>query len=315
MDLSEKWMFKTGLQRHVKIAMDKAIAHVERNPHLDLADVLKADVKMETQRFITQERLKKQSFGGYKPSINRCMNVDPLAEQMPSWSSYNYAFSDPVIYTDPTGMAPEIAGPDDIITLDLYGRVKSIEYTNDDSPHIFLNELRDEITFNDGDGLDSPMLYKDYEVGEQVFLTIYDNQVNNAMNKAGSIMYDDGFSLWQKAKYFKVSYYEYDFGFSFIRDDFGISKDDMGELYFGTGFVEGVPFAKFQNNNTLYNVPDTGNFMWGFRAKLNNAPLSYMLDMAGKNEGGQDTAADTRAITNGFNFQLQFNKKIYEEKK
>ena len=38
--------------------MDKAIAHVERNPHLDLADVLKADVKMETQRFITQERLK-----------------------------------------------------------------------------------------------------------------------------------------------------------------------------------------------------------------------------------------------------------------
>jgi len=47
--------------------MDKAIAHVERNPHLDLADVLKADVKMETQRFITQERLKKQSFGGYNP--------------------------------------------------------------------------------------------------------------------------------------------------------------------------------------------------------------------------------------------------------
>jgi len=60
-------MFKTGLQRHVKIAMDKAIAHVERNPHLDLADVLKADVKMETQRFITQERLKEQSFGGYNP--------------------------------------------------------------------------------------------------------------------------------------------------------------------------------------------------------------------------------------------------------
>jgi len=67
MDLSDKWMFKIGLQRHVKIAMDKAIAHVERNPHLDLGDVLKADVKMETQRFITQERLKKQSFGGYNP--------------------------------------------------------------------------------------------------------------------------------------------------------------------------------------------------------------------------------------------------------
>ena len=60
-------MFKTGLQRHVKIAMDKAIAHVERNPHLDLGDVLKADVKMETQRFITQERLKKTKLWWVQP--------------------------------------------------------------------------------------------------------------------------------------------------------------------------------------------------------------------------------------------------------
>jgi len=106
MDLSEKWMFKTGLQRHVKIAMDKAIAHVERNPHLDLADVLKADVKMETQRFITQERLKKQSFGGYNPSTNRWMSVDPLADhpKQIGMSPYSAFANNPIRYVDPTGM-------------------------------------------------------------------------------------------------------------------------------------------------------------------------------------------------------------------
>jgi len=85
--------------------MDKAIAHVERNPHLDLADVLKADVKMETQRFITQERLKKQSFGGYNPSTNRWMSVDPLVETiMQPYSAFN---NNPIFYTDPTGMIAE----------------------------------------------------------------------------------------------------------------------------------------------------------------------------------------------------------------
>jgi len=85
--------------------MDKAIAHVERNPHLDLADVLKADVKMETQRFITQEKLKKQSFDGYNPSTNRWMSVDPLAETtMQLYSAFN---NNPIFYNDPTGMTAE----------------------------------------------------------------------------------------------------------------------------------------------------------------------------------------------------------------
>jgi len=106
MDLSDRWMFKTGLKRHVKIAMDKAIAHVERNPHLDLADVLKADVKMETQRFITQEKLKKQSFGRYKPSINRWMSVDSLADVMPSWSPYTFVFDNPLSFIHPDGRIP-----------------------------------------------------------------------------------------------------------------------------------------------------------------------------------------------------------------
>ncbi len=44
----------------------------------------------------------------YNPKFSIWLGVDPLAEQMPEWSSYNYTFSNPVKYTDPTGMAPEM---------------------------------------------------------------------------------------------------------------------------------------------------------------------------------------------------------------
>src|SRR5690606_6997043 len=42
----------------------------------------------------------------YNPKWSVWLSVDPLAEDYPSWSSYNYTFSNPIIYTDPTGMGP-----------------------------------------------------------------------------------------------------------------------------------------------------------------------------------------------------------------
>lgn len=42
----------------------------------------------------------------YNPKWSVWLSTDPLSEKMPSWSSYNYAFSNPIKFIDPTGMSP-----------------------------------------------------------------------------------------------------------------------------------------------------------------------------------------------------------------
>lgn len=42
----------------------------------------------------------------YNPRLSVWYGVDPLAEEFPSWSPYNYTFNNPIRFTDPDGRAP-----------------------------------------------------------------------------------------------------------------------------------------------------------------------------------------------------------------
>ena len=42
----------------------------------------------------------------YDPSLGRWMSPDPLASELASWSPYNYALGNPILYIDPDGAFP-----------------------------------------------------------------------------------------------------------------------------------------------------------------------------------------------------------------
>jgi len=46
----------------------------------------------------------------YDPALGRFLSVDPMADNYPSWSPYNYALNNPLRFNDPTGMCPEEFG-------------------------------------------------------------------------------------------------------------------------------------------------------------------------------------------------------------
>ena len=212
--------------------------------------------------------------------------------------------NNPVKNTDPLG---DVAKDPDDIYLNAKGEVAKVVETN--KPNRFFDDKGTELNLNDGKGLDSPMLVTKFDEGDKIYEPIGKSELQGVINATkkqdfNEVKYKEAVEVgFYMVKYAMSSHGRYDFGHSYLRDRLGVSHSDMGELYYGSGFVYGVPFVRFEGNNTLYNLPDAGNFMWGKKAKANNLPKSVMLMGADYNEFGKDTPADTRAILSGYSHQ------------
>ena len=74
----------------------------------------------------------------YMPDLGRWMSPDPLAEEYPSWSPYNYVYNNPLNFTDFSGMCPDGDCPDD--PPDIYGGVlDEVVITNEPTGSGFIN--------------------------------------------------------------------------------------------------------------------------------------------------------------------------------
>lgn len=107
------------------------------------------------------------------------------------------------------------------------------------------------------------------------------------------------------SRYFATGYQSHstaDFGYNQLMEAY---HEDYANTEYGVNTGNGTLY-RFQDTNTLYNLSDAGNFLWGAWMSFNN--FSYGEVWAGSNLNsigtlnGFDTSADQKAIKSRFNY-------------
>ncbi len=243
-------------------------------------------------------------FRNYDPALGRWLSPDPLSEEYPSWSPYNYVKNNPLRYTDPNGL-----WVDDYIFNENGDYVRTDENNKPDKIVVENSKTgKKEGTYSFNDAKDAKALKKSIKNGDPMSIVfITDENIQTAMD-------------------FGLAGSENESATTFIEresrpagDESLLSGISNGQLDFVSS-GEVTPGALHlvkkdgATTGTAYNDYDYGNFLWGVAggklgfklgdlqigSNLNNA-VNGRSDNPGLKTGILDSTEDQRAIKNGYN--------------
>ncbi len=127
----------------------------------------------------------------YQPDIGRWFNPDPLSDEFPEWSPYNFVKNNPSFYIDPTGLAPEtiyedINSGETVEVDDGIDKTIKVNSSNFQKAKSFANEINSN---PDANGMTSIGVSRDVADGYNEFY----NSVNSYDGFSLSNLYDYAF--------------------------------------------------------------------------------------------------------------------------